>query len=238
MKRVIIILLLLVAIPMLFSEQAGRFTFAAFYNGREVSNRWMELNIFDGTSSTSNAGIIVLANPEIGTEQSQNFEQVVFRWEMIGNYYNKLNIKFNILPLQAYKSGTYYIPKHSFSIYATGTTFENLEHSLDGVSLKDNLYANYKIGGQYQTQGKGKASFDNMVSNNYPYPSPYDAKGKDVTLAGAILLGSSTLSNDSIYGETIWTRKGECVLTITEYDEETQGEFDYIANITVTTWID
>ena len=157
---------------------------------------------------------------------------------MIGNYYNKLSIKFNILPLQAYKNGTYYIPAHTFDIYATDAIFENLEHSLDDVNLKDNLYANYKIGGQYQAQGKGLAVFSQKTSNNYPYPSPYNAKGIDVTLAGAILKGTTTLSETDLYGDTIWTRKGECILTITDYDEETQGEFDYVANITVTTWVD
>ena len=238
MKKLILVLLISMVVPLVFAINAGRFDFAAYFNGRSKEERWLELNIFDGTSSTSNAGIIELANPEIGTEQSQDFNQVVFRWEISGNYYSKLSINFNILPLQAYKNGTYYIPAHQFSIYATETVFENLDYSLEGVNLKDNLYANYKIDGQYQAQGKGLAIFDQKVSNNYPYPSPYSVKGKDVTLAGGILKGNSYLLVTDTYGDTIWTRKGECILTITDYDEETQGEFDYVANITVTTWVD
>ena len=238
MKKLISVLLISMIVSLAFAIQAGRFDFAAYFNGRNKEERWLELNIFDGTSSTSNAGIIELANPEIGTEQSQNFNQVVFKWEISGNYYKKLSIKFNILPLQAYKNGTYYIPAHQFDLYATETVFENLDYSLVGVNLKDNLYANYKIGGQYQAEGKGLAVFGDKVSNNYPYPAPYNAKGKDVTLAGSILKGNATLSVEDEYGDTTWTRKGECILTITDYDEETQGEFDYVANITVTTWID
>lgn len=238
MKKLISVLLISMTVSLAFAIQVGRFDFAAYYNGRNKEERWLELNIFDGTSSTSNAGIIELANPEIGTEQSQDFNQVVFKWEVIGNYYSKLSINFNILPLQAYKNGIYYIPAHKFDIYATETIFENLDHSLDGVNLKDNLYANYKIDGQYQAQGKGLAVFDQKVSNNYPYPSPYNAKGKDVVLAGAILKGNTTLSVEDTYGDTIWTRRGECILTITDHDEETLGEFDYVANITVTTWVD
>ena len=59
-----------------------------------------------------------------------------------------------------------------------------------------------------------------------------------MVLAGAILKGNTTLSVEDTYGDTIWTRRGECILTITDHDEETLGEFDYVANITVTTWVD
>ena len=250
MKRVLsCIIIAIIVLSAAYSQQIGRFDFAAYFNGKEQAPRWTQINIYDGTSATQNAGIIQLANPEIDPEQSSEFSETVFRWEYSGNYYINSSIKFNFLPLQAYVDGHYYIPEHSFTIHITETEFLNLEYPDVTMSdhVYDNMYRRYKdsiLEPTSQRPGPQTVSFAEKTDGNYPYPSPYDSKGLNIELNGSILRAvaeeggssGSILPETSKWGRTTWIRRGTCVLTIGDH-ETADGEYDYIANITVTTWV-
>ena len=238
-----------IVLTMICAQQIGRFDFAAYYNGKEQAPRWTQINIYDGTTATQNAGIIQLANPEIDTEQSSEFSETVFKWEYSGNYYINSAIKFNFLPLQAYLDGTYYIPEHSFTIHITETEFINLEYPDVTMTdhIYDNMYTRYNDGivePTSQRPGPQTVEFAEKTDGNYPYPAPYDSKGLNIELNGSILRAvaeeggkiNSTLPTTSKWAGTTWIRRGTCVLTIGDHETE-DGEYDYVANITVTTWI-
>lgn len=248
-KTIAVIVIAISVLSMICAQQIGRFDFAAYYNGKEQAPRWTQINIYDGTSATQNAGIIQLANPEIDTEQSSEFSETVFKWEYSGNYYINSAIKFNFLPLQAYREGHYYIPEHSFTIHITETEFINLEYPDVTMSehVYDEMYTKYNdsvVEPTAERPGPQTVTFATKTDGNYPYPSPYDSKGLNIELKGSILRkideegqsAGKTLPTNSKWGKTTWIRKGTCVLTIGDHETE-DGEYDYIANITVTTWV-
>ena len=240
MKRYVLLCILLFVTSFAFSDQVGRFDFAAYYNGRGNQAKWIELNIYDGTSSSqTNAGIINLVDPHVLTEQGVSYEeQTVFIYEIQGNYDNRLYIEIKFLPLQAYVNDTYYIPKHEFIVSETSFAFNSLLENGDNplTYLHDNILLKYKEGG---TEGPKSVLFQKIHGDN-PYPTPDSeatdySKGKTIQFFGGVCLNSNdkTPGSNTIYSSIPWTRRGQCKLIIRE-DEEINGEYTYVSDVKVT----
>lgn len=233
--------------------QSGDFRFNAYYDASAHTNNWLELNISDETGSMMNAAVIQLADPSVSTGQSVGFTKTVFSWELSGNYYQKVTIVINVLPLQAYKNGIYYIPAHDFIFTLNQTVYSPLLSHPDinvANELFDGMYYADKAAWQANTPREGvitqtiefedKDEGKNGVQGNYPYLG-YGLTGKTVTYQGSMLRtnhggaprtpGSST---DPDYRFAIWTRSGVCALKVISHDTTTEGEFDYAANISIT----
>ena len=249
MKRAFVILLLLAVASSAFAVGTGtlseNFMFKAYYD-REQATQWVDLNIYDRNRSMQNAGIIQLADPVVVTEQSagtgDNQNPEVFVWELEGNYCNQVTIKFNFLPLQAFKTdennvGLYYIPKHTFTLTMTNTVFPGA----GGTEMASAVYDFQK----YRKTGNPKNTYYNYTadtavtipfdhekeSGTYPYLS-YGNSGFDVEFRGTICNKNTTTMHTGDYSRSTWKRSGVCTLRIEDYDH-TVGEFDYVADIRV-----
>lgn len=239
MKKLHMLLIISLIVFSAFCETVGRFDFNAYYRGRGNQQKWIELNIFDGTSNTQNAGIITLLDPYVYTEQGTGFDQNVFSWEVRGNYDIRLVMTFTFLPLQAYLNERYYIPKHYFELIVDGCEFIAADPPDVNEKLYDNLYERYKNhefdeGGTYSYPRIVR--FSTMVNDTYPYPSPYDANGKVAKMSGCIMLrkdGQDSMPpSGSDYANIEWRRTGHCILHLVEYDQR-DGDFNYISNVKV-----
>lgn len=254
MKKTVALLILtatVFSIILADKVQSGDFRFNAYYDASSHTNNWLELNISDETGSMMNAAVIQLADPSVSTGQSVGYTGNVFRWELSGNYYQKVTIKINVLPLQAYKNGTYYIPVHDFYFTLNQTVYSPLLGFPDteaGTLLFDEMYYADKTAAnagtpkptvsqtvRFEDKDEGKEG----VQGNYPYLG-YGLSGVDVTYEGRMLLKSNgntpgkPSSGNPDLRYAIWTRSGLCALKVISHDTTTEGDFDYAANITIT----
>ena len=256
MKKTVALLVLTITISSLVladKVQSGDFRFNAYYDASSHTNTWLELNISDETGSMMNAAVIQLADPSVSTGQSVGYTGNVFRWELSGNYYQKVTININVLPLQAYKNGIYYIPVHDFVFTLNQTVYSPLLSHPDinvGEQLFDGMYYADKAAWQANTPREGvvtqtikfedKDEGKNGVQGNYPYLG-YGLSGVTVTYQGSMLRTTHggapkapNPSSDPDYRYAIWTRSGICALKVISHDTTTEGDFDYAANITIT----
>lgn len=244
MKKLHMLLIVILISFSAFCETVGRFDFNAYYRGRANQEKWIELNIFDGTSNTQNAGIITLLDPFVFTEQGTGFDQSVFSWEIRGNYDNRLVITFTFLPLQAFLNERYFIPNHYFELIVDGCDFIAADPPDVNEQLYDNLQKRYN-NGEFDEGGTYAypriVRFSTMVNDTYPYPSPYDANGKVAKMSGCVMLKANPSEGrprdampaaDSDYANIEWRRTGHCILHLVEYDQR-DGDFNYISNVKV-----
>ena len=254
-KPLALLILTIIVFSSVLAEkvQAGDFRFNAYYDASAHTNNWLELNISDETGSMMNAAVIQLADPSVSTGQSVGFTKNVFRWELSGNYYQKVTIKINVLPLQAYKNGIYYIPVHDFIFTLNQTSYSSLlgfPNINVANELFDSMYYADKAAWQANTPREGvvtqtikfedKDEGKDGVQGNYPYLE-YGLSGVNVTYQGSMLRTThggapkpAGSSSDPDYRYAIWTRSGICALKVISHDTTTEGEFDYAANITIT----
>ena len=232
-KMIFFAILMLIISSMVFAIDPVEWSFFAYYNG-ESENR-LELEIFDGTNKAMNAAIIQMANPEVVTEQSSGsgYIETVFTWRLRGNYQTKVTINFNFLPLQAFLNKKYYIPEHKFTMKMNETTFENgLVPDIEDY-VYDKMYDDNQAAKTADFTEKG------VIDGNYPYLT-YGGSGKNIKYEGPIykiengVKKNASWGANTNYSRTFWTRSGTCSLEIFDYDHTTIGEFDYIANVTVT----
>ena len=252
MKRIVIVLLLLPVLASLafaLRSPEGEFEFYAYYNASAHENNWLELDIYDGTNSMKNAAIIQVADPSVSTEQSVGFSQNVFHWELSGNYDDKVTITINFLPLQAFKNGTYYIPKHKFTLTYNPIVLDNLKYphlDIYNELFDTAYYSNWenKVAGITTDNITKTVEFSTKEEGNYPYLS-YGLSGISVSYSGFIWRAVKNKKpvapgkpGDPDFRNMIWTRSGVCSLTVLDYDTTTEGDFDYVANISITITVD
>ena len=254
-KTVALLALTFAVFSLVFADkvQTGDFRFNAYYDASSHTNNWLELSISDETGSMMNAAVIQLADPSVSTGQSVGFTKTVFSWTLSGNYYQKVTIVINVLPLQAYKNGIYYIPVHDFIFTLNQTVYSPLLSHPDidvGTVLFDSMYYADKAAMESNTPKEGvlnttikfedKDDEKEGVQGNYPYLG-YGLSGRNVTYEGKMLLksngnapGNPSPSTNPNYRYAIWTRSGTCALKVISHDTTTEGEFDYAANISIT----
>lgn len=224
MKKLVLLFVVMVFCLPLYStfEEKERFNFNAYYI-KSVSEKYVTLDIQD---SRYNSGIIMI------TYQGLLDKETVFHWEISGNIVTRVNLYFKFTPLQAYKDGMYFIPKHTFQLKSSGNTLI-VPESINGAALSDT----------FLVKEKNKVSF-NKAQGNYPFPiehftgtgNPPSDYYYQILLYGNIQkqVGNSkiALTQDE---EVFWKRSGYCELTIEDYYTDTQytGDFNYISNVKI-----
>ena len=225
MRRLLLMLILLSVLCLpVFSdyEEKERFNFTAYYQ-KTHDEKYVTLDVYD---SRLNSGIIMIAN------QGRPSNEEVFYWEITGNIATRVNLTFYFTPLQAYKDGTYYIPDHTFQLYKPDATIIT-PSVIDNTTLYDS----------FLVKPSNYISF-NKVSGNYQYPDGlYKSGGTSnkptnfyyyIQLYGTIQKGNKgPVLNEANGEEATWTRKGYCALTVTDYADNVQGDFNYISNVKI-----
>lgn len=225
MRRLLLLLILLSVLCLpIFSdyEEKERFNFTAYYQ-KTHDEKYVTLDVYD---SRLNSGIIMIAN------QGRPSNEEVFYWEITGNIATRVNLTFYFTPLQAYKDGTYYIPDHTFQLYKPDATIIT-PSVIDNTTLYDS----------FLVKPSNYISF-NKVSGNYQYPDGlYKSGGTSnkptnfyyyIQLYGTIQKGNKgPVLNEANGEEATWTRKGYCALTVTDYADNVQGDFNYISNVKI-----
>ena len=193
------------------------FNIKGFYrDGTESSAQTLHLDVYQGSAATTriyHAGDVTI-DDRAGVTLTT--ETTVFNWKLTGeNITSGFGICFSITPLQAFQSGLYFIPKHTYKMYRkTGGTeqspvYETRTHQFATRTEGNYPYPGYRNGSDVYT-----------TETDFYYT--FNKTGSFVETGYCSLQINDEDTDGDGYGDG--------------YDTASAVNFEYVSNVTVEFW--
>lgn len=225
MRRIAIILTMLIILQLPLSlfgwtsdTSSYPFVIKGFYrDGEEASAQTLHLDVFQGSAST----VRIYHSGDITVDDRSGVtittETPIFNWRLTGeNITSGFGLCFAITPLQAFQSGLYFIPKHTYRMYrkTAGT-----EQSPVYGETKTHQFAT-RTEGNYPYPGYRNGSLVYTTEDDFYYT--FNRTGNFVEMGYCSLQINDEDTNGDGIGDG--------------YDTTSAVNFEYVSNVTVEFW--